>query len=165
MNVLNEPSGAYFSDDMKFRYLLWRRWNDGELLGFLMLNPSTANQKDNDPTISKCIKYARIENFYGIVVANLFAFRSPNPEKLYLAKDPIGPLNDIWLKVFSNICSKIILAYGNHGKFNDRDKEVLQKLSLDKLFYLKKNTNGTFSHPLYLNLNSPFLKVNKSELP
>jgi hypothetical protein len=93
---------ATVSDDGLYRYDLGRRWADGPLLGFVMLNPSTGDAEVDDPTLRRCIGFAQREGLAGIVVRNLYAFRSPSPKDLKAADkagvDIVGPENDRWLR-------------------------------------------------------------------
>ncbi|HRK24635.1 MAG TPA: DUF1643 domain-containing protein [Beijerinckiaceae bacterium] len=85
--ALYSPCGAY-------RYLLTRRWGEGGLLLYVMLNPSTATEERNDPTIERCERRARMLRHGGLAVANLFGFRATYPADLRAAPDPVGPEND-----------------------------------------------------------------------
>ena len=85
---------ADISDCGAYRYRLTREWSDKPLLPFVMLNPSDANAEIDDPTIRRCMGFARAWGYGGIVVGNLYAFRTPYPETLWKAPDPYGPLND-----------------------------------------------------------------------
>ena len=76
-----------------YRYSLTRKWSDAPNLPFVMLNPSTADAKEDDPTIRRCIGFARREGAGGLIVANLYALRAPSPEALWSARDPLGPEN------------------------------------------------------------------------
>jgi hypothetical protein len=85
-------SGAIISGCGIFRYKLWRTWeSDLKLCNFLMLNPSTEDAVDDDPTVVKCIRYARTWGHGGIVVTNLFALRSTDPAALKTAPIRSGP--------------------------------------------------------------------------
>ena len=84
-----------------YRYSLTRKWSDAPLLSFVMLNPSTADAKEDDPTIRRCIGFARREGAGGLIVANLYALRSSSPEALWAARDPIGPQNRRWRSLAS----------------------------------------------------------------
>ena len=91
-------SGAVFSDCRKFRYALWRMWDgDKPLVMIIGLNPSTADEKVNDPTISRCISFARSWGYGGVCVTNLFGFRATSPTHLKAHHDPIGKENDAWV--------------------------------------------------------------------
>ena len=84
---------AEISDCGNYRYRLERRWSARPLLSYIMLNPSTADGNADDPTIRRCMGFARREGAGGIVVGNLYAFRATNPRVLLLASDPVGPEN------------------------------------------------------------------------
>ena len=87
-----DERSAVLSDDGKYRYQLDRKWGPGEvMLTFVMLNPSTADANEDDPTIRRCVNFAKRELFHGIRVLNLYAYRTPSPAQLWLADDPIGP--------------------------------------------------------------------------
>src|SRR3954469_17706712 len=88
-------TGARFSADGLYRYALWRVWDaDRGLCNFLMLNPSTADETVNDPTVARCARRARSWGYGGLVVTNLFAFRATDPSGLRAAPDPVGPEDD-----------------------------------------------------------------------
>ncbi len=89
-----DRSGAIFSPSQNYRYRLWRRWSDGHTLAWCMLNPSTADASQNDPTIERCVRRAKQLGYGAIEVVNLFAYRSTNPSALYTVTDPVGPDND-----------------------------------------------------------------------
>lgn len=90
-----ETTGAVFSPCRTYRYGLWRIWNPGApLLAFIMLNPSTADDVVNDPTVERCVRRAVSMGYGGLRVANIFALRSTDPTQLYVSVDPIGPDND-----------------------------------------------------------------------
>lgn len=85
---------AVLSDDLKYRYRLIRRWGNGSLMPWIMLNPSTADHRDDDQTIRRCVSYAVRCGYSGIAVWNLYALRSTDPKALWVAEDPVGPEND-----------------------------------------------------------------------
>mgnify|MGYP000880158315 CR=1 FL=1 len=85
---------AGFSPDREFRYTLTRRWDDRLLVNFLMLNPSTADENIEDPTIRRCMGFARDWGYGGLMVTNIFAYRSTDPKALYKVPDPTGPANN-----------------------------------------------------------------------
>lgn len=143
---------AHFSDDELYRYYLEWSWTDGPLLKVCMLNPSTATHEVLDPTIKGLIKRANIWGYAGILVVNLFAFRSPSPAVMRAASDPVGPDNNAVLaKVAQGIGenSPIVAAWGNHGKFRQRDREVLGLFG-GSLAVFDLNATGAPKHPLYI---------------
>ena len=142
-------SGAVFSDCRKFRYALWRMWDgDKPLVMIIGLNPSTADEKVNDPTITRCISFARSWGYGGVCVTNLFGFRATAPTELKANHDPIGKENDAWVHEMAKEAAIKVAAWGNHGKFLNRSVEFLS--SLDQLHCIKMNKSGEPAHPLYL---------------
>ena len=148
---------AVVSNNELYRYQLSRIWDSSlPMVMFICLNPSTADHKDDDPTILKCIKYAQNWGYGGLLIGNLFAYRATNPSEMKKVDDPVGPLNNHYLKLMSQQVNQIVCGWGNHGTFLDRDDEV--KCMFDKLYALKRNVSGTPSHPLYLKQSLiPFL--------
>ena len=141
---------ATFSSCGKYRYTLGRVWDvDRSLVLFVMLNPSTADSYQNDPTVRRCIKWANLWGFGGLLVGNLFALRSPHPTDLYQATDPVGPDNDRSLVRMCQQASKIIVAWGTHGTYKNRSTQVRTLLTGD-LYCLRCTANGEPGHPLYL---------------
>ncbi len=142
-------SGAVFSDCRKFRYALWRMWDgDKPLVMIIGLNPSTADEKVNDPTITRCISFACSWGYGGVCVTNLFGFRATAPTELKAYHDPIGKENDAWVHEMAKEAAIKVAAWGNHGKFLNRSVELLS--SLDQLHCIKMNKSGEPAHPLYL---------------
>ena len=148
---------AVVSNNELYRYQLSRIWNSSlPMVMFICLNPSTADHNDDDPTILKCIKYAQNWGYGGLLIGNLFAYRATNPSEMKKVDDPVGPLNNHYLKLMSQQVIQIVCGWGNHGTFLDRDDEV--RCMFDKLYALKRNVSGTPSHPLYLKQSLiPFL--------
>jgi len=141
-------TGATFSKDKKYRYALWRIWDKSKPYAmFICLNPSTADEVKNDPTVTRCINYAKNWDYGSLYMTNLFAFRATNYREMKTAKEPIGEKNDYWLQKIANNAGIIIAAWGNHGFFMDRNK-VIKKL-IPKLYCLKQNKTGQPVHPLY----------------
>ncbi len=138
-----------------YRYSLSRVWEyDGKPVVFIMLNPSTADSTKDDPTIRRCMSFARAWGHGGIIVVNLFALRATNPKKLKTHANPVGPRNDS--KIFEPCFvseGPIVCAWGQHGGFMDRDKHVLKLLkgSRMKTYRIGPTTKGGHPrHPLYL---------------
>ena len=142
-------SGAVFSDCRKYRYALWRMWNEHMPIAMIIgLNPSTADQTRNDPTITRCINFSRSWGYGGVCVTNLFGFRATAPTELKAHHDPIGKENDAWVHEMAKGAAITVAAWGNHGKFLNRSLEILP--SLDRLHCIKLNKSGEPAHPLYL---------------
>jgi hypothetical protein len=149
-------TGATFSADQLYRYLLWRIWNSGSparLLLLLMLNPSTAGEVVNDPTVERGERRARMLGYDGLLVANIFAYRATDPAALKTATDPVGPENDLHIITAANRAALIVCAWGAHGKLRGRAGAVLGLLDGYPLHYLKLTKDGEPSHPLYLPYN------------
>lgn len=147
--------GADFSTCRKYRYVLWRRWNDvrvPEVLAFVGLNPSTADESTDDPTIRRCIGFAKSLGYDAVVMLNVFAFRATKPEVMKRHRDPNGPLNDESLSKYGKAASMVIAAWGNHCP-SDRQESVVKLIGRD-VHCLGINASGTPKHPLYLPKNS-----------
>ena len=143
---------AHFSADRKYRYLLGRRISDSpRRLLFIMLNPGTADESHNDPTIRRCIGFAQRWDFGVMEVANLFAFRTPYVAELRSAKEPIGPDNDEWISQALVAADRVILAWGNHGAYMQRSSKITRMVSdVAQPYRLGLNKTGEPTHPLYL---------------
>ena len=142
-------SGAEFSKCRKYRYTLWRTWDESiQKLLFIGLNPSTADEINDDPTMRRCIRFSKDLGYGGFIMANIFAYRSTNPEKLKIVKDPIGDKNNYWIKKLDQEAGLTIAAWGTHGEYLNRGKEIMELL--DNLYCLRKTKGGFPAHPLYL---------------
>lgn len=135
-----------------YRYLLSRKWDASKpKITFVMLNPSTADAKQDDPTLRKCINFARILGYGSLKVVNLFAYRATKPCELRKAADPIGPKNNYYIQLATRRASLIIVAWGTHGSFQGRDKVVQNLIYRNKSLYcLGVTKDGYPRHPLYL---------------
>ena len=143
---------AKFSSCRKYRYALWRIWDlSRPFLMFIGLNPSTADETKDDPTIIRCINFAKSWNYGGIYVTNLFAYRSSSTKKMMIFRNPIGVENDKWIKNLSQKSNIIIAAWGNDGIHLNRSKTIENKIP--NLKCIKKNKSGQPAHPLYLKSN------------
>ena len=141
---------ATLSSCRTYRYDLWRRWG-APTAGYAMfvgLNPSTADEVEDDPTIRRCIGFARDWGYGALCMTNLFAFRATDPQVMKASSDPVGPLNDSTLLELSKRASVVIAAWGTHGAFLERGRNVCE--FLPQLQCLKKTKHGFPSHPLYL---------------
>ena len=138
-----------FSQDRIYRYTLVRELGfSKKTLFFLCLNPSIADEVKNDPTVTRCIGYAKSWGFGRLFVGNIFAYRSTDPAHLYTINDPVGIENDKWIEMMAEHSDLTVGAWGNHGHLNDRYKEVLNRIN--NVYCLKKTKSGQPSHPLYL---------------
>jgi len=148
MNGLLVNKNAIFSDCRKYRYALSRTWNGKKkTILFIGLNPSTADEKIDDPTIRRCINYAQNWGYGSLLMVNLFAYRATLPSELKNVKNPIGNDNDLQIIELSKKADIAVAAWGNEGTLLNRDKEV--KKILPNLMCLKINKSGQPSHPLY----------------
>lgn len=142
-------SDAIFSKDRIHRYVLIREWDLSKpSLMIVALNPSTADEKKNDPTVTRCIGFAKKWGFGKLLMMNIFAFRATLPKDLFNSENPIGDENDHWLKKLIKQADKVVLAYGNHGKFKNRHDEILKMI--DNPYCIKKTKTEMPGHPLYL---------------
>jgi len=140
---------ATFSDDKAYRYTLWRTWEPKRgYVMFIGLNPSTADEVYDDPTIRRCIGFAKSWGYGALCMTNLFAYRATKPKKLLEAVHPIGSKNNQVLTTYAIGASIVIAAWGIHGGLNDRDEEV--KALIPCMHYLKLTNGGYPAHPLYL---------------
>ncbi|SFI15082.1 DUF1643 domain-containing protein [Albimonas pacifica] len=150
LRALEPASGAVISDCGLYRYRLWRRWGAGPTCVFIMLNPSTADAKQDDPTIRRCIGFAKREGCGGLVVANLFAYRATSPKDMKAASDPVGPKNDEHLRWCADLATgPVIAGWGTHGSFMGRAAVVRRMLS-GRISHLGLTAAGEPRHPLYL---------------
>lgn len=146
-------TGAIISGCGTYRYKLWRTWDSGApTCNFLMLNPSTADHRIDDPTIRRCVGYARSWGHGGIVVTNLFSLRSTDPTALKSAPDPIGPENDGHVVEAASKSALVVAAWGAHGSYRGRSRAVVALLSCRgiAMHCLTRTAAGEPGHPLFL---------------
>jgi len=146
-------AGATFSPCRRWRYLLWRRWEEAKpVANFLMLNPSTADEVKLDPTCARARDYAERWGYGALIVTNIFAFRNTNPNQMKAAKDPVGPGNDAAIVKAARESALVVCAWGNHGSFLERSLAVKALLAKSRIkpHVLRVNANGEPAHPLYL---------------
>ncbi len=157
MDLTMIKSEACFNSARTHRYYLQRSWDfDRPAMAFVCLNPSTADEYTNDPTVTRCINFANGWGYGTFYMLNLFAFRATDPKDMKAAADPVGKLNDSWIKGITDECHLTVAAWGNHGAYLGRDKEV-RKL-FNNLYCLKITKSNQPYHPLYLRADlQPFL--------
>lgn len=148
----NMRSTAVYSDCEAYRYALTRRWEPGEGLLYVMLNPSTADEQRNDPTVERCERRARQLGFGAFRVVNLFAFRATDPRALKTASEPVGPDNDAALLAGLEWGDRVLCGWGVHGAYRGRDTEVEALLRGPgcPLWHLGLTQAGAPRHPLYI---------------
>ena len=146
-------ASATFSADRVHRYLLTRTW-DASLpsVNFLMLNPSTADAFQLDPTNRRCVGFAQAWGYGSMVTTNIFAFRSTDPTGLRTAADAIGPENDDAILSAATSADLVIAAWGTHGELQGRGDEVREMLGGAgiALHALRVTKAGHPGHPLYV---------------
>ena len=136
----------------KYRYELRRAWNSSKpQIMFILLNPSTADDIEDDPTIKKCISYTKRLKGGSIVVCNIFSYRSTDPRLMKQHNDPVGPNNDYWIKKNAKESKLIIAGWGKHGSYLGRAEEICRMLP--KMHCFKINKDGSPTHFLYLPSN------------
>lgn len=147
-------TGALFSPCRRFRYLLWRTWSSEDpACLFIGLNPSTADELQDDPTIRRCRGFAESWGFGALWMANVFAFRSTMPAALrQQGGSAIGPRNDEYLLAASRAAGRVICAWGTHAKLLGRGATVARMLREGGVtpHVLRLTQEGYPGHPLYL---------------
>lgn len=151
MTLFDNNTGAEFSKCGKYRYKLWRIWDESLPKAMCIgLNPSTANANKNDQTINYLVMMLSKLGYGGFYMMNLFAWISSKPADLLTCPDPLGE-NENKLQEVESICDDVIVCWGNFKQSQDRIKEVLPRYPNAKCF--GKNKNGTPFHPLALMYN------------
>ena len=144
---------AVYSADEAYRYRLVRVWDTSARRAlFVMLNPSTATETQNDPTVERCERRARALGFGSFAVGNIFAYRATDPKVMRGVGDPIGPGNDAAILAMASEADRIICAWGTHGAHLQRGAAVEQVLRATgrELFHLGLSQAGHPKHPLYI---------------
>lgn len=144
---------ATMSSCKRYRYQLERSWSAQtsrkSTVVFIGLNPSTADATDDDPTIRKCIAYAKSWQFNKLFMVNLFGWRATNPNELIQAKNPVGTLNDRYLDDAILRSALVVACWGEHGIIMNRSDDLKARYPR-RLTCLKTNQSGEPTHPLYL---------------
>lgn len=149
---------ARLSDCGRYRYWLGRVWGEADSLLFVMLNPSTADASIDDPTIRRCMGFARREGFGGVSVLNLYALRSTDPKALLTCDDAVGPENDAYLTLALTEQARrgnpVIAAWGTNAKHR-RIVDVLTLVGGVMWHSLGTTKDGHPRHPLYVRGDQP----------
>lgn len=151
VNDKDFENGARFSRCRRYRYALWRRWDwqgPEKQLMFIGLNPSTADETQDDPTVRRCIRFAKDWGFSGLIMMNAYSFRATDPRVMAAADKPIGPGDDKAFRTWRSQVGKIVAAWGNHcsPERADRIFHVLDR----PVYCLATNQSGQPKHPLYV---------------
>ncbi len=158
--ILYPGEDTLWSVDRAYRYFL-RRPVDGDLdlrakppVGFLLLNPSTADETQDDPTVRRCRRYAMAWGYGEVIVLNAFAYRATDPNVMRAQEDPVGPKND---QVITNTAATLIklggtlvCGWGNHGTYRGRGSELRELLKPYPVKAFPYTGVGEPGHPLYL---------------
>jgi hypothetical protein len=144
--------GATFDASGAYRYHLWRKWDESRPpVTFVMLNPSAADAERDDPTIRRCIGFARRWGYGQLEVVNLFAFRATSPRELFAAGDPVGRENEEWLHGVAR-SDALVLAWGNDGA--RAPSEVRGHVTSESALCLGLTRLTQPRHPLYVPANA-----------
>ncbi len=155
---------ASFSRCRTWRYSLDRVWDPSSPgVLWLLLNPSTADETIDDPTIRRAIGFSKREGYGSLTLLNLFAYRATDPKDMKAAEDPVGEANDSVILGHAIDYQQVICAWGVHGTFRGRAQEVVAMLSdreqttgrVVTLSCLGKTKHGHPKHPLYLRNDTP----------
>jgi hypothetical protein len=146
------PSTAVYSPCEAYRYLLTREWGAGRRALFIMLNPSTATEAQNDPTVERCERRARALGFGAFRVCNIFAYRATDPRVMRAVADPVGPMNDAAILGSVPWADQVICAWGTHGAHLGRGPQMagLLRKTGAQLWHLGLSQAGHPKHPLYI---------------
>lgn len=177
MNYIS--SGAVLSPCLHYRYALWREWKEplwadrhGRIAHtclFIMLNPSTGDAEQDDPTIRKCVGFAQRWGYTRVEIVNLFAYRATDPADLLMGHalnadagpHLTGPLNKRYVQVAIAGARRVVLAWGQWGAYLNQDHKVLDWIrEADPCVLLKClgfNGNRTPKHPLMPSYNTPLV--------
>lgn len=141
-----------FSPCRTYRYSLVHEWDRAlPRVCFLMLNPSVADEQQLDPTLRRCLGYARSWHFGSFEIGNVFAFRATDPRAMKAATDPFGPANVEHLMRMTRDHVMVVAAWGVHATHRGGDTVALRCLPRGKTIHaLALTKSGAPKHPLYL---------------
>lgn len=158
---------AQLSECSKYRYWLSRCWDSTGTLPtvtFIMLNPSTADAEQDDPTIRRCVSFAKAWGCGRLAVVNLFAFRATDPKELLTADDPVGQWNNSGITCWTQASGIVVAAWGVHGKLRGQGRKMergLRSIGV-ALRCLGVTKNGYPRHPLYVKASTELIPYGKS---
>ncbi|HYE53690.1 MAG TPA: DUF1643 domain-containing protein [Chitinophagaceae bacterium] len=162
-NRIIDRSNAVFSECRKYRYALWRIWDETKpIVMFIGLNPSTANETENDPTIKRVKAIAESNGFGGFCMMNCWPYIATNPTELKI--DAISSdKNNLMLTTIAAKCEAVVFAWGNFDivRKTGRDRELQQMFPNAKALHINKN--GSPKHPLYCPKSSVLIPFQKKQ--
>lgn len=142
----------------EYRYVLHRVWDSSKpKIAFIGLNPSTADERQDDNTVRKCINIAKRDGYGQMTMLNAYAYRSTDPKALATQLNAVGNHNDHHIAKECKDAAKIVVAWGNHAT-DDRHATLLKVLEGYELWCFAKNNNGKPKHPLYVSLMAPLIQ-------
>lgn len=146
-----------FSSDRRHRYTLIHRWDEllakpagGRGIAWIALNPSTADENQLDPTLRRIRDFSIGWGYDYFIMLNAFAWRDTDPTGMKTSPDPVGPENDRWIGHWSAAVDRVVVAWGEHGAFRERDRQIVKLLDPRKTVCLARNASGQPKHPLYV---------------
>lgn len=154
--------GAILSPDRRYRYRLWRTWDPAiPPVVYIMLNPSVADETQDDPTIVRCVERARRLGAGGIVVTNLFAYVSTDSGALSTVADPVGPDNDAVLVDICRSAMHVVCGWGARKIARERAGQVLALLRTHRIQpkAVRVTRDGSPGHLLYVPYEQPLLDI------
>lgn len=151
-DIHEHPSGAVFAEDRTHRLYLWRRWDsNAPFVMFIGLNPSTADEIHDDPTIRRCAGFAKRWGYGGLVMCNAYTLISTDPHALNTG-EPLTREAHLAMRVLRDQCAEAVAAWGaliiQVRTYENRVDRILQDLS--PLTCLGITKDGHPRHPLYL---------------
>lgn len=159
---LFELRSAIFSEDRKYRHMLRITWDEKRpLIAFVGVNPSSADEFADDPTMKRCKAFARRDGYGSLVMLNLFDFRTKDPSELPLTPSiAIGPKSDVGGQLRLLDPNVVVLCWGTNSRYG-RDREVLGQIlryfAGTRLMCFGTNHDGSPKHPLYLKSTTPLV--------
>jgi hypothetical protein len=159
-------TGATFSPCRRYRYRLWRQWgNSLRWLAICGLNPSTADDRNDDPTIRRCMDFAKQWGFSALIMVNAFGFRSTDPVGLLGVEDPVGADSDKHLAEVARLADRFVFAWGRHVLLREilparalRVFTIVREHATNEIGTFGVNGDGSPKHPLYLARTTQFVR-------
>ena len=152
---------SQWSPCRQYRYVLWRQWGPLPYAMVVGLNPSTADDEQDDPTIRRCVAYVKREGMGALCMTNVYAWRSTDPKGLRATGvNPVGPENGNWLAECAKDAALIVCAWGRHAAgFDVRSALSILASNNRRVMCLGKNLDGSPKHPLYLRADAPLIPM------